>query len=140
MSKIAIVFWSATGNTEEMAKAVESGAQEAGAQVSVFFAAEFSADMVADFDAIAFGCPAMGDEVLEEDEFQPMFDSVLPALAGKKVALFGSYGWGDGQWMRDWEEVCQNAGVDFACGCVTANEAPGEEAVAACKKLGAALV
>ena len=96
--------------------------------------------MVADFDAIAFGCPAMGDEVLEEDEFQPMFDAVLPALNGKKVALFGSYGWGDGQWMRDWEEACQTAGVTLACECVIANEAPDDEAVAACKALGAALV
>ncbi len=123
-----------------MADAVKDGAQEAGAKVSVFAAADFGADMVADFDALAFGCPAMGDEVLEEDEFQPMFDAVLPALNGKKVALFGSYGWGDGQWMRDWEEACQTAGVTLACECVIANEAPDDEAVAACKALGAALV
>ena len=140
MSKAAIVFWSATGNTETMAEAVKAGAQEAGAEVSVFSASDFSADLVADFDAIAFGCPAMGDEVLEEDEFQPMFDTVLPALNGKKVALFGSYGWGDGQWMRDWQEACQNAGVSLVCECVIANEAPDDEAVAACKALGAALV
>ena len=140
MSKAAIVFWSGTGNTEAMADAVKDGAQEAGAEVSVFAAADFDADMVADFDALAFGCPAMGDEVLEEDEFQPMFDAVLPALNGKKLALFGSYGWGDGQWMRDWEEACQTAGVSLACECVIANEAPDDEAVAACKALGAALV
>ena len=140
MSHIAVVFWSATGNTEAMANAVKTGAQEAGAEVSVFNASDFSADMVADFDAIAFGCPAMGDEVLEEDEFQPMFDAVLPALNGKKVALFGSYGWGDGQWMRDWQESCQNAGVSLACECVIANDAPDDEAVSACKALGAALV
>ena len=129
MSKVAIVFWSATGNTEAMADAVKAGAQEAGAEVSVFTASDFSADMVADFDAIAFGCPAMGDEVLEED-----------SLSGKKIALFGSYGWGDGQWMRDWQESCQNAGVALACECVIANDAPDDEAVAACKALGAALV
>ena len=140
MSHIAVVFWSGTGNTEAMADAVRAGAQEAGAEVSVFNASDFSADMVADFDAIAFGCPAMGDEVLEEDEFQPMFDAVLPSLNGKKVALFGSYGWGDGQWMRDWQESCQNAGVSLACECVIANDAPDDEAVAACKNLGAALV
>ena len=139
MSKIAIVFWSATGNTEEMAKAVESGAQEAGAQVSVFSAAEFSADMVADFDAIAFGCPAMGDEVLEEDEFQPMFDSVLPALAGKKVALFGSYGWGDGQWMRDWEDRCRADGADLAAESVICTDAPQEDTLASLRSAGAAL-
>jgi len=140
MSNIAIVFWSGTGNTEAMADAVKAGAQEAGVEVSVFNASDFSADMVADFDAIAFGCPAMGDEVLEEDEFQPMFDAVLPSLSGKKIALFGSYGWGDGQWMRDWQESCQNAGVSLACECVIANDAPDDEAVVACKNLGAALV
>lgn len=140
MSKVAIVFWSGTGNTEAMADAVKCGAQEAGAEVSVLAASDFSADMVADFDAIAFGCPAMGDEVLEEDEFRPMFDAVLPSLSGKKVALFGSYGWGDGQWMRDWQESCQNAGVSLACECVIANDAPDDEAVAACNNLGAALV
>ena len=139
MSKTAIVFWSATGNTEAMAEAVKAGAQEAGAEVSVFSASDFSADMVADFDAFAFGCPAMGDEVLEEDEFQPMFDAVLPHLSGKKVALFGSYGWGDGQWMRDWEDVCSAAGVTLACDSVIANEAPDDEVVAACKALGTAL-
>ena len=140
MRNIVIVLRSTTGITEPMADAVKAGAQEAGAEVSVFTASDFSADMVADFDAIAFGCPAMGDEVLEEDEFQPMFDAVLPSLNGKKVALFGSCGWGDGQWMRDWQESCQNAGVSLACECVFANDAPDDEAVAACKNLGAALV
>ena len=139
MSKAAVVFWSGTGNTEAMADAVKAGAMEAGVEVSFFNASDFSADMVDDFDAIAFGCPAMGDEVLEEDEFQPMFDAVLPALNGKKVALFGSYGWGDGQWMRDWEETCKAAGVSLACDSVIANESPDDEAVAACKALGAAL-
>lgn len=140
MSNAAIVFWSGTGNTEAMANAVKAGAQEAGAEVSVFAAVDFSAEMVADFDAIAFGCPAMGDEVLEEDEFQPMFDAVLPSLNSKKVALFGSYGWGDGQWMRDWQESCQNAGVSLVCDCVIANDAPDDEAVSACKALGASLI
>ena len=140
MSNIAIVFWSATGNTEAMADAVKAGAQEAGAEVSVFSASDFSADMVSDFDAIAFGCPAMGDEVLEKDEFQPMFDAALPVLNGKRAALFGSYGWGDGQWMRDWEGVCRAAGVELVCDSVIANDSPDDEAVAACKALGKALV
>lgn len=139
MSKTAVVFWSSTGNTEAMADAVKAGAEEAGAEVAVFAASDFSEDKVADFDGIAFGCPAMGDEVLEEDEFQPMFDAVLPALSGKKVALFGSYGWGDGQWMRDWEETCKGAGVTLACDSVIANDAPDDDAVAACKALGAAV-
>lgn len=139
MSKTAIIFWSGTGNTEAMADAVKAGAEEKGASVSVFTAADFSADKAKEFDALAFGCPAMGDEVLEEDEFQPMFDAVLPVLAGKKVALFGSYGWGDGQWMRDWEEACKGAGVELAAESVMANEAPDDDAVSACKALGIAI-
>ena len=139
MSKAAVVFWSGTGNTEAMADAVKAGAMEAGIEVSFFNASDFSADMVDDFDAIAFGCPAMGDEVLEEDEFQPMFDAVLTALNGKKVALFGSYGWGDGQWMRDWEERCGKAGATLAAESLTVNETPGDEQLDACKAMGAAL-
>lgn len=91
MSQIAVVYWSGTGHTQAMAEAV---AKACGAQL--FTAEEFSADQVAKYDAIAFGCPAMGAEVLEESEFQPMFDACKPHLQGKKIALFGSYGWGDG--------------------------------------------
>lgn len=140
MSKLAIIYWSGTGNTQTMAEAVESGAKETGAEVTVFTSAEFDASKVADFDTFAFGCPAMGAEVLEESEFDPMFTAVEGSLSGKKIALFGSYGWGDGQWMRDWQESCQNAGVSLACECVIANDAPDDEAVVACKNLGAALV
>ena len=94
MSKVAVVFWSATGNTEAMADAVVEGAKKAGAEVSKLTSAEFGPADVAGFDGIAFGCPAMGAEVLEEDEFQPMWDDVKGKLGGKKVGLFGSYGWG----------------------------------------------
>ena len=96
MSKVAVVYWSSTGNTESMANAVADGAKEAGAEVTVFETADFEAAKVDEFDAIAFGCPAMGDEVLEEDEFEPMFSSCEEKLSGKKIGLFGSYGWGDG--------------------------------------------
>ena len=139
MSKVAVVFWSGTGNTGAMADAVADGAREKGAEVSVITAGDFSEDMVADYDSIAFGCPAMGAEVLEESEFEPMFTAVEPSLAGKKIALFGSYGWGDGQWMRDWEDRCRQAGADLACDSVIANDAPDDEAVSECKALGAAL-
>ena len=139
MSKVAVVYWSGTGNTEAMANAVKAGAAGAGASVSVFGPSDFSADKVAEFDAIAFGCPAMGAEVLEEDEFDPMFTEVEGALSGKKIALFGSYGWGDGEWMRNWEERCKEAGAVLAADSVTANEAPDDDAIAACKALGAAL-
>ena len=103
MSKVAVVFWSGTGNTQTMADAVAAGAQGAGAEVDVKTASEFGAADVASYDAIAFGCPAMGAEVLEESEFQPMFDDVKGELSGKKIALFGSFGWGDGEWMRNWK-------------------------------------
>ena len=139
MSKVAVVYWSGTGNTEAMADAVAEGAREKGAEVSVFTASDFSSGKVPEFDAIAFGCPAMGDEVLEESEFDPMFSGIESSLKDKKIALFGSYGWGDGQWMRDWEDRCKNAGAVLACDSVTANNDPDADAVAACKALGAAL-
>ena len=139
MSKIAVVFWSGTGNTEAMANAVAEGAKEKGAEVETSSPADFDADKVAAFDAIAFGCPAMGDEVLEEDEFQPMFDAVLPALSGKKIVLFGSYGWGDGEWMRSWEATCKDAGAELAAEPLIVNEEPDDDGLAQCRALGEAI-
>lgn len=139
MSKVAVVFWSGTGNTEAMAKAVEEGAQGKGAEVTEFAASDFSADKVAEFDAIAFGCPAMGSEVLEEGEFQPMWDDVKGSLSGKKIALFGSYGWGSGEWMDNWKEDAEGAGANLAADPVIANNEPDDDALAACKALGEAL-
>ena len=137
--KTAVIYWSGTGNTEAMANAVAEGAKEKGAEVTVFDAGEFSADKVSEFDAIAFGCPAMGAEVLEETEFEPMFASVETSLGGKKIGIFGSYGWGDGQWMRDWEDRCNAAGASLVCDSVIVNSAPGEDSLEECKSLGAAL-
>ena len=139
MSKIAVVYWSGTGNTEARANAVLDGAQGAGAEAVLLTAAEFDADMMGSFDAIAFGCPSMGSEELEEEEFAPMFDACEAKLSGKKIALFGSYGWGDGEWMRTWEERCIGAGAVMACDFVICNEAPDADAVKACEQLGAAL-
>ncbi len=139
MSKIAIVYWSGTGNTEAMASAVLEGAKGAGADAVLLTAPEFDGDMMDSFDAVAFGCPSMGSEELEEEEFAPMFDSCEGKLSGKKIALFGSYGWGDGEWMRNWEERCLAAGAVLACDAVICNEAPDDEATAACRKLGEAL-
>ncbi|MCR4960194.1 MAG: flavodoxin domain-containing protein [Lachnospiraceae bacterium] len=139
MSKVAVVFWSGTGNTAAMAAAVEAGATERGAMVSMFGPEDFTADMVGEFDGIAFGCPAMGAEVLEETSYEPMFAAVEGALSGKKIALFGSYGWGDGLWMRDWEDRCNAAGARLACDSVMANGAPNEDALCECKSLGASL-
>lgn len=139
MSKVAVVYWSGTGNTEAMANAVAEGAKEKGAEVTLFTASEFSSAKVAEFDGIAFGCPAMGAENLEESEFEPMFTDCEAALSGKKIALFGSYGWGSGEWMDDWAERSRNAGADLSCDPVICNEAPDDEAVNNCKNLGASL-
>lgn len=139
MSKIAVVYWSGTGNTEAMAEEVANGAKAAGAEVESFTTDDFAADKMNDYDAVAFGCPAMGDEVLEEDEFEPMFDGCKDALKDKKIALFGSYGWGDGEWMRNWEESCKEAGAVLATESVICNDMPDDAGVANCKELGAAL-
>ena len=140
MNKIAVVYWSSTGNTEAMANAVAEGAKNAGADVSLYTATDFTASMVDDFDAIAFGCPAMGAEVLEESEFEPMFQDCESKLNGKKIALFGSYGWGDGEWMRNWEDTCRNDGANLVCDSVICQETPDDDAEADCRSLGAALV
>lgn len=139
MNQVAVVFWSGTGNTEAMANAVAKGAREKGATATLLTADKFSASAVDQYDAIAFGCPAMGSEELEDSEFGPMFQSCEGKLGGKKVALFGSYGWGDGEWMRNWEAACTSDGAVLACGSVICNDAPDDEALAACKALGAAL-
>lgn len=139
MSKVAVVYWSGTGNTETMANAVAEGAKGAGAEASLINCTDFSVGMLDSFSGIAFGCPAMGDEVLEEMDFQPMFDGVVDSLSGRTIALFGSYGWGGGAWMRDWEKTCEEAGANLACESVICAEEPDDEAVAACKALGAAL-
>lgn len=139
MRKVAVVYWSGTGNTEAMAAAVAEGIREKGAEATLFTAAEFDASMVDNFDAIAFGCPSMGAEQLEESEFEPMFSACEPKLQGKKIALFGSYGWGDGEWMRNWEETCAADGAVLACESVICNDAPDDDAQAACRSLGAAL-
>ena len=139
MNKIAVVFWSGTGNTEAMAAAVAEGAKGKGAEVSVITAAEFSPEQVGEYSAIAFGCPSMGAEQLEESEFEPMFAACEAELAGRRVGLFGSYGWGDGEWMRSWEERCAAAGIALAAPSVICCEAPDEDALAACRALGAAL-
>ena len=139
MSKVAVVYWSSTGNTESMANAVAEGAKEAGAEVTTFEAADFSADKVGEFDTIAFGCPAMGDEALEEDEFEPMFNDCEAKLSGKKIGLFGSYGWGDGEWMRNWEDKCKEDGAVLVADSVICQEEPDDDAVESCKALGKAL-
>lgn len=139
MSKIAVVYWSGTGNTEAMASAVAEGAKGNGAEVVLLTSAEFDESMIDNYDAIAFGCPSMGAEQLEESEFEPMFTACEPKLKGKKIALFGSYGWGDGEWMRNWEETCISDGAVLSGDAVICNETPDDDAIVSCKALGASL-
>ena len=139
MSKVAVVYWSGTGNTEMMANAVADGAKKKGAEVEIFTPADFDSDKMDLYDAVAFGCPAMGAEVLEESEFQPMFDDCAAKLEGKKIALFGSWGWGGGEWMRNWETRCQEIGAVLAAESVICNDAPDDEATAALEALAKAI-
>ncbi|MDO5689226.1 MAG: flavodoxin [Tissierellia bacterium] len=140
MSRVAVVYWSGTGNTEEMAKAIFEGAKEAGSEASLFNCTDFYASMIEDYDILAFGCSSMGEEVLEEEEFEPMFASCESALKGKKIALFGSYGWGDGQWMRDWDDRCKGLGAEQVHEYLILNEYPDAAGLAACRRLGMTLV
>ena len=134
MSKVAVVYWSGTGHTEAMANAI---AEAAGAEC--FTASEFEAAKVPEYDVIAFGCPSMGAEELEETEFAPMFEACKPALSGKKIALFGSWGWGEGAWMETWRADCEAAGAVLAAEPVMCQEEPDDDALAACRALGEAI-
>ena len=137
MSKIAVVYWSGTGNTEAMANEVAEGAKAAGAEVDVLTASEFGADKMDAYDEVAFGCPAMGAEELEDSEFEPMFSDCEGKLGGKKIALFGSYGWGDGEWMRNWVEQMEGAGATVVGGeDAICQEAPDEDAQDELKAMG----
>ncbi len=139
MSEIAVIYWSGTGNTQAMAEAVAEGAKNAGAQADLFSVSDTSADAAAAYDKLALGCPAMGAEVLEESEFEPFFTELEGRLSGKKVALFGSYGWGDGQWMRDWADRLAASGAAASGEPLIVNEAPDDDGLAQCRALGAAL-
>ncbi len=136
MSKVAVVFWSGTGNTEKMSEFVAEGIKANGTDAVIYSASEFNPEIMDGYDAIAFGCPSMGAEELEESEFQPMFSACGAKLKGKNIALFGSYGWGDGEWMRKWEEECLSLGANFVIDSVICNEVPDENAKNDCIALG----
>lgn len=131
MSKAAVIYWSGTGNTKAMADAITAGMREKGADVELFEVTSAPKD-ISGYEKIAFGCPSMGAEVLEEGDFDPYFTSIEKSLAGKKVALFGSYGWGDGEWMRNWYDRTKSLANMYDEGLIV-QEAPDE---AACKEYG----
>ena len=134
--KTAVIYWSGTGNTEAMAQAVAEGMTAAGAEAALLTPDQVQLGDLNAYGAIAFGCSAMGSEVLEEMEF----DACKRSLGGKRVALFGSYGWGDGEWMRSWEKDCADAGLNLVCESVICTETPDDAALEACRALGKALV
>ena len=135
MNKSAIVYWSGTGNTEALADKIFESAKANGKDVLLFTASKFSADKVDEFDTIAFGCPSMGCEQLEDMEFE----NCKPKLKGKNIALFGSYGWGGGEWMNTWEDDCKSLGANLIFDSIICNDAPDDEALSKCEKLGKAL-
>lgn len=136
MGKIAVIYWSGTGNTEAMANSIARGIEQGGKTAELFEVSSFDGSKLNDYDAFAFGCPSMGDEVLEESEFEPFFEGVEGLLRGKKIGLFGSYGWGDGQWMRDWQDRVSGAGgILFDDGLII-NGAPDAQGDAWCADFG----
>lgn len=136
MSKVKVVFWSGTGNTQAMADAVANGITSAGGEAEVTTFDAISAADAAKDTVIAFGCPAMGAEVLEETTVEPFMADYEGFASGKKIALFGSYGWGDGQWMRDWEDRCKSDNATLVTDSVIANNAPSDEDLENCSALG----
>ena len=140
MSKVAVIYWSQTGNTQQMAQAIAAGVTAAGMECDLLEVSAVTPQQALEYEKLALGCPAMGAEVLEESEFEPFFSQLEGQLGGRKVALFGSYGWGDGQWMRDWVERTQSSGANLMNEeGLMVNEAPDADALEACKKLGAEL-
>ena len=137
MSKIVVAYWSQTGNTEAMANAIGEGIAAAGAEAQVVSVSDIAAAQLENEPVFALGCPAMGAEVLEEDEMEPFVAEVEKFAAGKKIAIFGSYGWGDGEWMRDWEERMTNAGATLIGGeGLIINEMPDAVGITMCVEFG----
>ena len=138
---ISIVYWSGTGNTQVMAEAVAEGIREAGAEAEVIDVGMAEAEKLAKEKAFALGCPSMGAEQLEESEMEPFVEKLESMVSGKRILLFGSYGWGDGEWMREWAQRMKEAGAVLVREeGVIANEAPDEEALAECRLAGKELV
>lgn len=136
MAKIAVVYWSGTGNTQVMAESIMEGLTSAGAEASLFTVSDFDASSLDSYDKIAFGCPAMGAEELEPDEFEPFFASIESKLSGRKIALFGSYEWAEGEWMKTWESRVKDDGADLFEEGLIIYDAPDDEGKAKCKAFG----
>ncbi len=135
--KLAIIYWTMSGNTKIMAQAIKEGAKE---DCDIFEVSSFDTNKISQYDAFAFGCPAMGAETLEESEFEPFFNNIISSLNNKKILLFGSYDWGDGEWMRSWETLCKDHGLNLISNGIIANLEPSKEILDNLKELGNFLV
>lgn len=134
---ISVVYWSGTGNTQAMAEAVAEGITGAGVQARVLEVSEADPAVLAEENVFALGCPSMGAEQLEETEMEPFVETLEPLISGKSILLFGSYGWGDGEWMRSWAQRMKSAGaVLIRDEGIIANEAPDEDALEECRTAG----
>lgn len=138
--KVAVVYWSGTGNTEAMAQAMVQGAESVGAETVIFTTDQFAASNVVNFDGVLFGCPAMGNEVLEEAEFEPMFAGLETELSGVPVGLFGSYGWGSGEWMEDWQTRCREDGANVYENGLIIQNTPDQDGLEKCRSFAAGFV
>lgn len=139
MKKIAIIYWSGTGNTEAMAKAVAAGVQREDLEISLLNVSEASIEDVIAADGIALGCPSMGSEVLEDGEMEPFVESIAGVISGKPIVLFGSYGWGDGEWMKDWEKRMQDYGAKVLGDGLIIMGMPNTQGLEKCNVLGSEL-
>ena len=140
MDKVAVIYWSGTGNTEMMAKYIADGVKAAGGEADVFSVSDFSQNQLAEYGRYALGCPAMGAEELEDSEFQPFYEAVKPSLSGKKVVLFGSYGWGGGEWMNPWKADAEAAGLVLVAEPLAIENAPDGSGKTECENLGKTLL
>ncbi|SDE40823.1 flavodoxin [Sporomusa acidovorans] len=140
MKKVRVIYWSGTGNTEKMAQAVASGAKTADTEVTLLSVAEATAKHVEEADYLALGCPSMGNEELEESEMEPFVNSIASLVKNKPLVLFGSYGWGDGQWMNDWTQRMKDQGATLVDDSLIINETPDDEGLKKCRTLGMQLV
>lgn len=137
MSKTAVIYWSMTGNTEAMANAVAEGVRAAGGEADVLSVSDVTVDQALEYDKLALGCPAMGAEVLEEMEFEPFFTELESRLSGRNLALFGSYDWGDGQWMREWAARADGAGANVYQGeGLIIHMTPDDAGLEQCRQFG----
>ena len=137
MKKIAVIYWTGTGNTKSMADIVCNSLENLSVEYKLYEASEFNSSLIEEYDGFAFGCPAMGAEELEPDEFEPFYSSIEGELNGKNIALFGSYEWADGEWMKTWEERAKGSGANvFEGQGLIIYDKPDDEGIAKCKAFG----